>query len=91
MAGFDGKVALITGGGVGIGRVTALAFAREGAQIVLGNRNVESGAEVVAAIQDAGGEASFLRTDVSSLLAVIRVVDPILNLPMAVVYVDIPY
>jgi NAD(P)-dependent dehydrogenase (short-subunit alcohol dehydrogenase family) len=66
MADFDGKVALITGGGVGIGRATALAFGREGARVVLGNRNVESGAEVVAAIQDAGGEASFLRTDVSS-------------------------
>ena len=66
MADFDEKVALITGGGVGIGRATALAFARDGAKVVIGNRNVESGAEVVTAIQDAGGEASFLRTDVSS-------------------------
>jgi NAD(P)-dependent dehydrogenase (short-subunit alcohol dehydrogenase family) len=66
MAGFDGKVALVTGGGVGIGRATALAFAREGAQVVIGNRNVERGDEVVKAVQDAGGEASFLRTDVES-------------------------
>jgi NAD(P)-dependent dehydrogenase (short-subunit alcohol dehydrogenase family) len=66
MADFDGKVALVTGGGVGIGRATALAFAREGAQVVLGNRNIESGDEVVKAIQAAGGEASFLRTDVES-------------------------
>ena len=66
MADFDGKVALVTGGGVGIGRATALAFAREGAQVVIGNRNIESGDEVVKAIQAAGGEASFLRTDVES-------------------------
>ena len=66
MADFDGKVALITGGGAGIGRAAALAFAREGAQVVIGNRNVDSGAEVVAAIKAEGGDASFLRTDVSS-------------------------
>lgn len=66
MADFDGKVALVTGGGVGIGRATALAFAREGAQVVIGNRNAERGDEVVKAIQDAGGKASFLRTDVET-------------------------
>jgi NAD(P)-dependent dehydrogenase (short-subunit alcohol dehydrogenase family) len=66
MADFDGKVVMVTGGGVGIGKATALAFAREGAKVVIGNRNVEKGEEVVKAIQDDGGEASFLRTDVLS-------------------------
>jgi NAD(P)-dependent dehydrogenase (short-subunit alcohol dehydrogenase family) len=61
---FDGKVALVTGGGSGIGRATSLAFAREGAQVVIGNRNVQSGEETVSMIRDAGGTASFKRTDV---------------------------
>jgi len=61
---FEGKVALVTGGGSGIGRATALAFAREGAQVVIGNRNVQRGEETVAMIRKAGGEASFQRTDV---------------------------
>jgi len=61
---FDGKVALVTGGGSGIGRATALAFAREGAQVVIGNRNVQRGEETVSMIRDAGGTASFRQTDV---------------------------
>ena len=61
---FEGKVALITGGGSGIGRATALAFARDGAQIVIGNRNVQRGEETVSMIKKAGGTASFHRTDV---------------------------
>ena len=61
---FDGKVALVTGGGSGIGRATALAFAREGAQVVIGNRNVQRGEETASMIRDTGGKASFKRTDV---------------------------
>ena len=61
---FEGKVALVTGGGSGIGRATALAFARESAQVVIGNRNVQRGEETVSMIREAGGTASFQRTDV---------------------------
>src|SRR5438445_8182579 len=61
---FEGKVALVTGGGSGIGCASAIAFAREGAKVVIGNRNVQRGEETVAIIQKAGGEASFKKTDV---------------------------
>lgn len=62
---FAGKVALITGGNSGIGRATALAFAREGARVVIAARRENLGQEVVETISREGGEALFLRTDVS--------------------------
>ena len=62
---FQNKVALVTGGGSGIGRVTALELAREGAAVVIGNRNVEQGEAVAAAIRDTGGRAVFRKTDVT--------------------------
>jgi len=61
---FEGKVALVTGGAAGIGRTTALAFAREGAKVVIADINVEGGEETVKMIRDAGSEAIFVKTDV---------------------------
>ncbi len=62
---FVGKVALVTGSASGIGRATAVAFAREGAKTVVSDVDVEGGDETVRMIKNSGGEATFLRADVS--------------------------
>ncbi len=67
MAGsLTGKVALVTGGGSGIGRATAVAFAREGAKVVIGDVAVDGGNRTVNLIRDTGGEAIFIEVDVSA-------------------------
>lgn len=62
---FDGKVVLVTGGGSGIGRATALAFAREGATVVVTGRRVEAIAETADLIRREGGQADPLTVDVT--------------------------
>ncbi len=60
----EGKVALITGGTSGIGEATAVRFAGEGAAVVLTGRNQERGEQVTQAINEDGGKAMFIRSDV---------------------------
>jgi NAD(P)-dependent dehydrogenase (short-subunit alcohol dehydrogenase family) len=60
------KVALISGGASGIGRATALLFAREGAAVSVVDLDETGGQEVVMTITDSGGQALFIRCDVTN-------------------------
>ena len=62
---FQNKVAIVTGAAQGIGEAYAKALAAEGASVVVADLNEDSGKQVVAAIEEAGGKAVFVRTDVS--------------------------
>src|SRR5947208_3254517 len=70
-----GKVAVITGGGSGIGRATAILFAREGARVVIGNRNVAAGEATVRQIREDGGVCDFVRTDVTVAADIQRLIE----------------
>ncbi|MFA7438458.1 SDR family NAD(P)-dependent oxidoreductase [Castellaniella sp.] len=70
-----GKVALITGGGMGIGRASALRFAHEGATIVIAEKDTAAGEETVSKIRELGGEALFVQTDVTEADDVKNAVD----------------
>jgi len=62
---FAGKVVLITGGNAGIGRAAAIAFAKQGAMVVISGRREKEGLDVIAEINALGGKAIFVKTDVS--------------------------
>jgi NAD(P)-dependent dehydrogenase (short-subunit alcohol dehydrogenase family) len=68
------KVAIVTASGSGIGKASALLFAREGAKVVVTTRNEEKGKQVVKEITAQGGEAVFVKTDPTDALAVQRMV-----------------
>jgi NAD(P)-dependent dehydrogenase (short-subunit alcohol dehydrogenase family) len=66
MGKLEGRVALVTGAGSGIGRASALAFAREGARVVVSDVQALAGDETVRLIREAGGEALLVQADVTS-------------------------
>ena len=73
--GLAGKVALVTGGGSGIGRAASVAFARDGANVVVVDVNVEGGEETVQMIKEAGGQAALVHADVSQAAETQRMVE----------------
>ncbi|MBI4200170.1 MAG: SDR family oxidoreductase [Chloroflexi bacterium] len=75
MGTLQGKVAIVTGSARGIGRATALAYAREGARVVINSRTDEEVKRTVREVTDAGGEAAGIPADVSQPQGVDRLVD----------------
>ncbi len=71
----EGNVALVTGGAAGIGRSTAMMFAREGAKVVVADVNREGGEETVQLIAEAEGEAIFVKADVTQSVEVQAIVE----------------
>jgi NAD(P)-dependent dehydrogenase (short-subunit alcohol dehydrogenase family) len=75
-----GKIAIITGGGTGIGRATAILFAQEGAHVIIAGRRVEPLIETVAHIRSQNGLVDYISADVSKKEDVLRVIDTTLKL-----------
>ena len=71
----EDKVAIVTGGAAGIGRAICELFAQEGAKVVLGDIDADGGRETAARIGDAGGDATFVSTDVSQESQALRLVE----------------
>ena len=77
MARFDGKAVLVTGANSGIGAATAQAFGAEGARLMMTGVDAEAGAEVMAEINGAGGDARFIQGDLTDCLSpTVRVILP---------------
>lgn len=79
MRGIEGKVALVTGAGGGIGRATAIRLAKEGAKVAVVDVKVEGGNETVQMIKDAGCEGFYMDVDVSDEAAVKGMINQIVS------------
>lgn len=79
MGKLSGKVALITGGTSGIGKASALLFAREGADVIILGRNIQQGEIAEKEITAAGGNAEYIKCDVSSMEDILELKQYILN------------
>jgi len=75
MASLTGKVAIVTGGSSGIGRASAIAFAREGAKVVIASRREDQGEETVRLVKEAGSDGFFVKTDVAKAADVSAMVE----------------
>ena len=72
---FDGKVAIVTGGNSGIGLAAGIKFAQVGAKVVIAARRIDEGEEAAEGIRKSGGDAIFVRTDVSDVAQVESMID----------------
>ena len=75
----QGKIAIVTGAGQGIGAATARAFAAEGAIVVVAEKNAATGAAIAGSLHEAGAAALFVETDVTDKAAVAELVDRTIN------------
>jgi NAD(P)-dependent dehydrogenase (short-subunit alcohol dehydrogenase family) len=72
---FEGKVALVTGGNAGLGKASAFAFAQAGAKVVISARRANEGEKTINLIKEAGGEATFVKADMSKRADIEALVD----------------